>query len=203
YLEMQSPGIGYPIVLAIAAALLYFVPSYLNGLAQNWEILLFFVGLMLLALEIFVIPGFGITGITGILLCFASLVLVMLNNNFFDFSFVSGESVIQALTVALIGMIGVIFLIIFGTPKLLGTRFFKNVALQTQMDNKEGYTSNFNKEAMLGKTGVAHTVLRPSGKIMIGETIYDAFSTGDFIEKDTQIVVIDDSTSSLKVKKKA
>jgi membrane-bound serine protease (ClpP class) len=203
YFELQTPGATFPIILAIAAGILYFVPSYLNGLAQNWEILLFFIGLLLLALEIFVIPGFGITGITGILLCFASLVLVMLNNNYFDFSYVTGDALIQAITVGLIGMIGVVFLIIFGAPRLLNTKFFKNVALQKQMDNKEGYTSNFNKQAMLGKTGIAHTVLRPSGKIRIGEEIYDAFSSGDYIERGTEIIVIDDSSSSLKVKKNA
>src|SRR5690606_21942023 len=79
YFEMQSPGIGFPIVVSISAALLYFIPSYLHGLAQSWEILLFLIGIVLIVLEIFVIPGFGVAGIAGIILSLAGLVLVMLD----------------------------------------------------------------------------------------------------------------------------
>jgi membrane-bound serine protease (ClpP class) len=203
YFELQAPGLGLPIIAAITAALLYFIPSYMNGLAQYWEILLFIIGVVLLALEIFVIPGFGVAGISGILLCFASLVLVMLNNNFFDFSMVSGDSLVQAFTIALIGIIGTLLLFMFGASKMADSKYFKNVTLQTKLDNKHGYTSNFNKESTIGKTGIAHTVLRPSGKVQIGETIYDAYTAGDYVERGTEIVVVDDSATSLKVKQKS
>jgi membrane-bound serine protease (ClpP class) len=56
YFELQSPGIGFALVIAIIAALLYFAPLYVEGLAANWEILLFVIGLILIALEIFVVP---------------------------------------------------------------------------------------------------------------------------------------------------
>jgi membrane-bound serine protease (ClpP class) len=203
YFELQAPGIGFPIIAAITAALLYFIPSYMNGLAQYWEILLFLIGIVLLALEIFVIPGFGIAGISGIILCFASLVLVMVNNNFFDFSMVSGESLTQAFTIALIGIIGSLLLLMFGASKMVDSKYFRKVTLQTKLDSKHGYTSNFNKETTLGKTGIAHTVLRPSGKVQIGDDIYDAYTGGDYVERGTEIVVVDDSATSLKVKKKA
>jgi membrane-bound serine protease (ClpP class) len=202
YFEMQAPGIGFPLAAAITAALLYFIPSYLNGLAQYWEILLFLVGIVLLALEIFVIPGFGVAGISGIILCFASLVLVMLNNNFFDFSMVTGESIVQAFTIALVGIIGSMLLLIFGASKMVDSKYFRKVTLQTNLDTSQGYTSNFNKESTLGKSGTAYTVLRPSGKVLIGETIYDAYTGGDYVERGEHIVVIDDSATSLKVKRK-
>lgn len=86
YFELQSPGIGFPLVVAIIAALLFFAPHYLGGLAQHWEILIFIVGLILLVVEIFVIPGFGVFGIVGIVLIVASLVLAMIFNINFDFS---------------------------------------------------------------------------------------------------------------------
>jgi membrane-bound serine protease (ClpP class) len=202
YFEMQAPGIGFPLVAAITAALFYFIPSYMNGLAQYWEILLFLIGLVLLALEIFVIPGFGVAGISGILLCFASLVLVMLNNNFFDFSMVTGDSLIQAFTIALIGIIGSVLLMVFGASKMVDSKHFRKVTLQSKLESSKGYTSNFNKESTLGKTGIAHTVLRPSGKVLIGETIYDAYTAGDYLERGTEIIVIDDAATSLKVKQK-
>jgi membrane-bound serine protease (ClpP class) len=202
YFELQAPGLGLPIIAAISAALLYFIPSYMNGLAQYWEILLFIIGIVLLALEIFVIPGFGVAGISGILLCFASLVLVMVNNDFFDFSMVSGESLMQAFTIALIGITGSLLLLMFGASKMVDSKYFRKITLQTKLDHKHGYTSNFNKESTTGKTGIAHTILRPSGKVLIGETIYDAYTGGDYVERGSEIVVVDDSATSLKVKKK-
>jgi membrane-bound serine protease (ClpP class) len=54
---------------------------------------------------------------------------------------------------------------------------------------------------MIGKTGVAYTVLRPSGKVIIENTIYDAFTRGDYVEKGTNIIVIDQEGTSIKVKK--
>lgn len=85
YFEMQSPGIGFPLGVAILGAILYFAPLYLEGLAENWEILLFIAGLILLAVEIFVLPGFGVAGILGISLVFLGLVLSLLHNVRFNF----------------------------------------------------------------------------------------------------------------------
>ena len=65
YFELQSPGIGFPLVAALVAAALYFAPLYLEGLATNWEILLFIAGLLLIGLEIWIIPGFGWVGATS------------------------------------------------------------------------------------------------------------------------------------------
>ncbi|MGW8316797.1 MAG: NfeD family protein, partial [Bacteroidales bacterium] len=67
YFELQSPGIGFPLAAAILAALLYFAPLYLEGLAENWELILFIVGVILIMVEIFAIPGFGVAGVAGII----------------------------------------------------------------------------------------------------------------------------------------
>ncbi|MEQ9009117.1 MAG: nodulation protein NfeD, partial [Ekhidna sp.] len=56
YFELQTPGVGFPILASLVAIILYFVPNYLNGLAENWEIILFIVGIILIGLEVFVIP---------------------------------------------------------------------------------------------------------------------------------------------------
>lgn len=202
YFEMQTPGIGFPIIVSITAALLYFVPSYLHGFAQSWEILLFVIGIVLIILEVFVIPGFGVAGIAGIILSLGGLVLVMLDNDFLDFSMVSTGALTEAMTVLLVGIAGGIILLIVGGKKFMTTKAFKRITLQDRLDTKEGYTSSFNKELMVGKTGIAYTVLRPSGKVLIEDQVYDAFSRNDFIEKGSEIVVIEESTTSLKVKKK-
>ena len=111
YFEMQSPGIGFPLVIAVIAAILYFVPYYLNGLTENWEILLFIIGIGLLGVELFVIPGFGIFGILGIAIMMFSLVLSMINNIEFDFSFVKMDTFMLACIVTGISVLS--FLILF------------------------------------------------------------------------------------------
>jgi membrane-bound serine protease (ClpP class) len=202
YFELQTPGVGFPLLAAAVAALLYFVPSYLHGFAQNWEILIFLLGLGLVVLEIFVIPGFGMAGISGIILIVGGLLLVMLQNDLFDFSLVSFSSFMEAIAVLLIGIFGGAILLFASAGRIINSKAFKKITLQDRLDTKEGYTSTFFTEPMVGKTGVAYTVLRPSGKVMIDDVIYDAFSRNDFIEKGDEIIVIEESTTSLKVKKK-
>lgn len=201
YFEFQHPGMVFPIALAFLALGLYFIPYYLNGLAENWEIVLFFIGVILLALEIFVIPGFGVTGVSGIILMLGSLVLAMLGNKAFDFSLIEGDNIIRSVISMLAGLAGGIILIIFASYKFTSSsRFMKNIALSNVQDRNAGYTSNFNAQSMVGEEGIAFTVLRPSGKIMIGGTVYDAYSRGEYIEKDTPVIVISDEGTSLKVK---
>ncbi|MDN5201407.1 NfeD family protein [Fulvivirgaceae bacterium BMA10] len=201
YFELQTPGVGFPLIASIVAMALYFTPYYLNGLAENWEIAIFFVGIALIILEIFVIPGFGVAGISGIICTVGSLVLAMLNNDIFDFSFVRPGEIFLALTTTLAGFSGAFIVMFIGGVKLTQTRAFKRIALQDTQDSSEGFTSNFKEEAFTGKTGIAYTVLRPSGKIMIGEEIYDAYTRGNYINKGEKVIVISDEGTSLKVKK--
>ncbi|MBK8875733.1 MAG: hypothetical protein IPN13_18215 [Bacteroidetes bacterium] len=88
YFELQTPGIGFPLLAAFIAAILYFAPLYLEGLAANWEILMAVIGLALLAVEIFVLPGFGIAGISGLILLVTAFTISMVGNDGFDFEMV-------------------------------------------------------------------------------------------------------------------
>ncbi|MEO9964578.1 MAG: NfeD family protein [Reichenbachiella sp.] len=200
YFELQTPGVGFPILAALIALVLYFTPYYLNGLAENWEIILFFLGVVLLALEIFVIPGFGLAGISGIALMMTSLILGMLNNDWFDFSFVPEENLTTALLVTFVGLIGAFIVMFIGGVRLVDSHLFKRVALETTLDKAAGYTSNFRKESLIGQKGKAYTVLRPSGKIIINEEIYDAYTRGGYIEEGVEVEVISEEGTSLKVK---
>jgi len=201
YFELQTPGVGFPILASAVAAILYFLPYYLNGLAENWEIIAFFGGVLLLAMEIFVIPGFGIAGISGLILTLGSLILVMLNNDAFDFSFVEMDEIVIAITTTLAGLMGGIILMFMGGVRLAGSKVFQRIALQDIQDRQEGYTSNFKIGTFLGKTGTTFTVLRPSGKILIDGEIFDAYTRGEYIDKNSEIIVIDESGTSLKVRK--
>ncbi|MEM9325810.1 MAG: NfeD family protein [Bacteroidota bacterium] len=200
YFELQTPGVGFPILAAAVAAVLYFTPYYLNGLAENWEIILFFVGILLIALEIFVIPGFGVAGVLGIVSTLLALVLVMLNNDFFDFSFEDSDRILMAVMTTFSGFFLAIIAMFFGGVRLANSAVFQRIALQETQEKSQGYTSRFIKESMKGKQGTAYTILRPSGKVMVEDSIYDAATRGEYVPQGGKIEVISDEGTSLKVK---
>lgn len=202
YFELQSPGIGFPLAASVFAALLYFAPLYLEGLANNWEILLFVVGLILLAVEIFAIPGFGVFGILGIVFMVTGLTLSMVGNigpGFFD---IDTSGIVRAFLIVIIAF----FLAVTGSltlsKQLFTTHAFGHLALDKVQNAEEGYTSASKQyTSMVGKTGVAYTVLRPAGKIIIDDELFDATARSGMIEKGIDIIVFDYQNSQLIVDK--
>ncbi len=201
YFEFQTPGAVFPIAASFAALLLYLVPYYLNGLAEYWEILALFVGIILLLLEVFVIPGFGVAGILGISLTVTALILIMLNNDLFNFELVPLGDIIKASFATIGGITGGILLLFFGGAKLSQSKAFSRIALTDTQESSQGYSVNVLAKDLVGKSGVAHTVLRPSGKVLVDDQVYDAFTRGDYIEKGEAIVVIEMEGVTLKVKR--
>ncbi|MDF2159358.1 NfeD family protein [Algoriphagus sp. CAU 1675] len=201
YFELQTPGVGFPLLAAIVAALLYFIPYYLNGLAENWEMIVFVLGIILLALELFVIPGFGIFGVLGIIFILGGLFLGMLPNQNFNFDFVPASDLFAALLTVILAAIASVGLVFWLTPKVNQWGAFKAITLASTQDRNEGYTSSFYPEQLNGKTGVVHSRLRPSGRVEIEGEIYDAFSRGEFLDQGEKIIVISTEGTSLKVKK--
>ena len=189
FFEIRTPGIGFPLAAAVAAALLYFAPLYLEGLAANWEILLFFVGLILIAVEIFVIPGFGAAGISGIVLTVTALILSLIRNVQFDFTYTESGEVVKALTIVFMALTGFIIGIIFMGKGFLNTPLFQRLVLSsTLQDAKANVSTNQLKEAI--EFGTAHTDLRPMGKIKLGEEILPAKTMGEFITEGENVKVI-------------
>ena len=201
YFELQTPGVGFPIIASIAALVLYLIPYYLNGIAENWEIVLFFIGVVLIALDVFVIPGFGIFGIIGLFTSISALILIMLNNDMFDFTFVVSKDIVNASLSVLISVFAFGILILFGGIKLTDSQAFKKISLDETQNSDLGYISKKYSDDLIGKKGKTFTVLRPSGKILINDEIYDATSSGEFIEKNTKVEIISNEGSNLKVKK--
>jgi membrane-bound serine protease (ClpP class) len=203
YFEFQSPGATFPILIAIIAALFYFAPLYLEGLAANWEIMVFIAGVILLAVEIFAIPGFGVTGILGIFFMLMGLTLAMIDNTYFEF----GPGALSKLTEAFFIVVIAFFISIAGsiyiTRKLFtGKTFFGDLALVTTQQKNEGFTSaDASYKDLTGKTGLAHTMLRPAGKVMIDGILYDATALTGYIDKGEQVEVVKYETAQLFVKK--
>src|SRR5690606_13153276 len=101
--------------------------------------------------EIFVIPGFGVAGISGIVLTVGSLALIMLNNDAFNFDFVAGQDILIALIVSLSGLLGAIILLFAGGSKIADSKYFRKIALTDTQSREQGFTSSFLKESMIGK----------------------------------------------------
>jgi len=201
YFELQTPGIGFPLMASIIALILYLTPYYLNGLAENWEIFLFLIGMIFIVIEIFVIPGFGVAGIFGLALTIGSLMLLMLNNDVFDFTFVVSKDILNASGSILIAVLGFGLLLFFGGIKFTESQTFKKIMLEDTQDLDKGYISKKYSDKLIGKNGKAMTILRPSGKITISDKIYDATTSGEYIEKNSKIIVLNNEGSTLKVKK--
>jgi membrane-bound serine protease (ClpP class) len=201
YFELQAPGIGLPLGLAVTGALLYFFPLYIQGLAENWEILLFLVGLVLLGLEIFVIPGFGVAGILGILFILFSLTFALIDNIAFKFEGIGAFSLVAKVFVRIVITVFASLGLSLWLSKRIGTsRLFRGISLESAQDKSHGFTGvNAHLNELTSKTGVAYTVLRPSGRVQIDDQIYDARAEIGFIDKGTQIKVIRNEAGQLYV----
>jgi len=191
YFELQTPGLGFPSIASLTAALLYFAPLYVEGLAENWEILIFIVGIILIMLEVFVIPGFGLAGISGIVLVAVGLVLSLLANVHFDFSFIQMNTILEAVFIVILSIMGAI-LLSFQGAKVLFTNPRFNMALTHTQNHEQGYIApDSSQQSLVGKEAVAYSMLRPAGKIRIDNDIYDAVCRESFIEKGAKVKVVD------------
>jgi membrane-bound serine protease (ClpP class) len=201
YFELQTPGVGFPLAAAILAGILYLTPYYLTGLAANWEILALIIGIALILLEVLVIPGFGIAGISGIILTFGSLLLIMIDNNYFDFTFVDPSRLTKSLIAVVAGLLGAIVMISLTWNRVMGSKALKRIVLSNTFESSQGYRSSADTPELIGRTGVTHTRLAPTGRIWIDGALHEAQAWEGFIEQGQQVIVTDQTIFSLKVKK--
>jgi membrane-bound serine protease (ClpP class) len=193
YFELQSPGIGFALGASIVAALLYFAPLYLEGMAENWELILFIVGIILIMVEIFAIPGFGVAGVAGIIAVITGLTLSLVDNVVFEDPEFTGEGLgilMKSLSLVLVSVLAGVIFSLWATRKLLTTTAFGNLSLKSEQRTEEGFIGvETEQQSLIGAEGIAHTVLRPSGRVMINDKLYDAMSEYGFIEKGEAIKV--------------
>ncbi|GIV58954.1 MAG: hypothetical protein KatS3mg043_0043 [Rhodothermaceae bacterium] len=188
YFELQTPGVGFPGLMALIGAGLFFGPHYLLGLAESWEIAVFVIGVLLLLLEIFVIPGFGIAGITGIVLVVGALGAGLIGNIGFDFP--SGEAVTSAITTLAVTLVLFLVLVFSLGRYLPRSERFNQLVLAPELSSAEGYTSADTPFELEGQAGMALTPLRPAGTAIIGERRVDVITAGEFIPAGAPVRVV-------------
>ena len=194
FVEIRTPGIGLPLLTAIIGALLYFAPGYIGHLVESWEILLFVVGLVLIAVEIFVLPGFGVCGITGIIAVVVALAFAMVDNAelFHWDGTLNLQPIIQPLGIVTISAAVAVFGSVWLVKKLYSTRSFDHIALRQEMKASEGFTGVVSGlESLVGETVTVLTDLRPGGKIITsdGRIIEATLKFGGFASKGESLKV--------------
>lgn len=208
-LELKLPGIGLPAITSALAFLLFFWSHYLSGTADQLEIILFLVGLICLALELFVFPGFGVFGMSGVLLILTSIVMAS-----HTFVWPTQEYEYRELAYTLIQI--TVAMVAVGAGAVVIARYFPSLPLFNRLVLKpepwtgsglddpivkpslEGYES---LAYLIGETGRTTTMLRPSGKARFGDMLLDVTADGYFIEPDSLVEVIDVHGSRVTVKR--
>lgn len=175
-IELFAPGFGVPGIIGVSSFILYFFGHFVAGFAGLEHIILFVAGIVLLFLEIF-IPSFGILGVSGLISLSSGIVLAAYDSN----------QALASLGIAFLGTL-VIFVVFFRYFKRRGV--WHKFILKDEFKSESGYTTSTPKQHLLGKTGEALTVLRPSGVALLEEQRIDVVTSGEYIDAGKTIKVI-------------
>ena len=181
FVEIRTPGFGVPGIAGLICLGLFFWGHRLLNINVDYAALAFIVGVALLLVELFVIPGFGIAGISGIVL--------MLGSVFFVFRIAYKlETAVFGLSFAIIIAFALAIALSYVLPK---TRTWNYLVLSAAMDSGSGFHSAPREDfqGYVGKTGVALTPLRPAGTVRVDDTRLDVVTVGDFIVRDTPVKI--------------
>jgi membrane-bound serine protease (ClpP class) len=203
-LELKMPGVGLPgIISAICFLLFFWSHSQVSGQIVWLAFLLFLLGLILIGLEIFVIPGFGITGISGIILVLGSIGLVAYGHwPRSNEEWIGYGQALGPFTLAMVGAIVSAFLLARYLPHI---PYANRLMLKPQDelgDFGEEPPDSIHPEiaALLGAIGVAATPLRPAGKVQFGDDFVDVVAEGSYVQPGTRVQVIEIEGNRIVVK---
>lgn len=196
--EIRTPGFGWPGSIGLASLGLFFWGHWLVQLAGYEELLLFGLGVLLLAIEVFVFPGFGVIGGLGVVSLLAGLALSLLGPG-------STAGVIVSVLTRVLGSLLVAALAALALLRLLPrTPFGRKLVLDAGMTADQGYVSAPEHEVkLLGLSGVAVSPLHPAGLALIEGRRIDVVSEGEYIDSGEPIVVFRVDGNRVVVRKKA
>jgi len=191
YMEIQVPGFGVMGIIGITCLALVFLNQYLVGLADHTEILLLILGIILLGFELFVIPGFGIAGIAGLIFIAAGAILAFQDFVIPDPSFpwqaeLLVKNILHVLGALFMAIILALFTLRYILPRLsvvVEGPYLDATLKDSRADSLEA------KGAEVGDIGIALTSLRPSGKAKFKGEIFDVITEGEFMEKGTPVKI--------------
>ena len=218
YMEYNSPGFGLPGILGVLAFSLFFFGNYLAGNLAGYELaVLFVLGLVLLAVEVFVFPGAIIPGLVGGLLVLVSLGLGMVDRVEFEWKWTGlpsefswGALLDNAMVSLAIGLVGALVLILVAMRFLPSSRMGRWMVLEGAVPGGASIDGEIvgsesgdsvSRRTYLGLKGESTTDLRPAGKGRFGDDLLDIISDGEFIPKGEPIMVAKHEGSRIVVKR--
>jgi membrane-bound serine protease (ClpP class) len=201
YVELASPGLGLGGLIAILSFSLFFWSRFLGGTAGWLEVMMFVAGIVLLLVELFLLPGFGVFGITGLLLIASSLILA---GQEFVVPHTARQRETMAISIAVLVGSGIVFLICaaYLTRYLGSIAYLRNLVLpppSSQPSPKDDAVS-LEETILKGTIGLSATPLRPGGKAMLAGSYVDVVTEGDFIDAGQPIEVVDVSGNRIVVR---
>jgi membrane-bound serine protease (ClpP class) len=202
YIELKAPGIGLPGLVAVVCFAILFGSRFLVGMATWWEVAVFAVGIILLAIEIFVIPGFGISGVLGIFFVLISLFAILVPNRpdelpwpRYDLDNVQWRILSDGAWAFSLGFAGFVILAYFLAKFLPKTGPLTGLVLAPadagpEMQIYKTCPPERSGELKTGDTGFAITKLRPAGRARFDDAVVDVVTEGEFIQKGQKIKII-------------
>ncbi len=201
-LELKIPGVGFPGVVAALCFVLYFwAHSQLAGHITMLAVLLFVLGLILIGVEIFVIPGFGITGLSGIVLVLVSLALAAFakkpetTQEWIEF----GTTVTQ-FGLSMVAAVAAALTLVWYLPHI---PYANRLVLAPPGEGTEAgdeAAQTIPHAALLGAIGEAATTLRPAGKARFGDDFVDVVAEGSYVHPGARVQVIEIEGNRIVVK---
>jgi membrane-bound serine protease (ClpP class) len=190
-IELYQPGWGIPGTLGIACLLVFFLGHYIVNLAGMEEFVLFVIGLVLLGVEFFVIPGFGIAGVAGAIAILISILLALIGLDWrvsWELGLVHEAMMVVASSI--LGLLLGAFIFFRLVPR---SRMARPFVLEKGLDTEDGFTSHAAEVAEQfppGSTGVALSDLRPAGKIRVDGQRLDAVSEGGYLDRNARVIIL-------------
>jgi membrane-bound serine protease (ClpP class) len=182
--EIKTGAFGIGGLLSLTSLGLFFGSSFLLGLAGWEEVLLLGLGLVALAVEVFIIPGFGVAGIVGILAIIASMVLALMGGH------PTSGDVAQALAVLGASLFITAAVIYAWLRHLPNSGRFSGLLLKGAGNREAGFTTAPSRPELVGENGIALTDLRPSGSARIGDERLDVVTEGEYVSQGSRVVLV-------------
>lgn len=191
-IEMKAPGLGFPGIIGVLAFIAFFGVGIAGGTVGTIEVVLFVSAIILLACEVFVIPGFGIAGVLGLAFLLASLTLALMTGTG-EFHKEEILSASQVVIYSIAASMLLVLVVIHFLPKT--GRFANSGLISTAVLDKTAHPGARDanglpiRSPLVGKTGVVVSALRPAGKVEIGPDLHDVVSDSGFLAVGTRIKV--------------
>ena len=198
YVEFHTPGVGVPGMVALIALAVFVGAPYLTGLANAWEIIFIAAGLLLIALEVLVIPGFGVAGISGILLVIIGLLATFVPDEpgrSVPLYIPSLASTWHGLKVALITLVSSMAASLVGMMIL--SRFlpqmpmFRRIVPANPTPSEVQIDDPYRGAGRVGDRGITEGPLHPAGKARFGAVLVDVVTQGEYLETSVAVEVIE------------